>query len=456
MINDVTPPRLQQRAKPKVIEPLAKTPGPSVHQLAANEDPEFHASLLGEQAMAGMQSDPEPTSSLHNTAGESDSATTQSGTYGSALASTQPSKKPKQPSGDRPWYKPGWPLTRLQYMVIGAVFLVAAGSITTWALVHHTATPVATAPHKKAVKKAVPPPPIYSTLTGLQITDESLNKKPVTAVMIENSLDARPQSGLGSAGVVFEAVAEGGVTRFVALFQDTTPTNVGPIRSARPYYIQWMMGFDAAYAHVGGSPDALNDIKSWGVKDMNQFSNGGSYHRITTRPAPHNVYTGIDTLNQLESQKGYTSTYTGFTRKKEAASKTPNATTIDFKLSGPTYDPHFAYNATTNSYDRSEAGEAHMDANSNTQISPKVVVAIVVPMARGALDASGAYYSDYNPIGSGTAYVFQDGVLTQGQWNKASNSGALTFTDSAGKPLPLNPGQTWISAVTSTAGVVYK
>ena len=101
--------------------------------------------------------------------------------------------------------------------------------------------------------------------------------------MVENSLAARPQSGLSQAGVVFEALAEGGVTRFMALYQDTTPTNVGPIRSARPYFIEWAMGFDAAYAHVGGSPVALSDIKAWNVQDLNQFYYGGYYHRISSR-----------------------------------------------------------------------------------------------------------------------------------------------------------------------------
>jgi hypothetical protein len=216
------------------------------------------------------------------------------------------------------------------------------------------------------------------------------------------------------------------------------------------------MGFDAAYAHVGGSPLALQNIADWGVKDMNQFSNGAYFHRISSRPAPHNVYTGIGTLNELESKKGYTSTFTGFTRKTEAASKAPSATGIDFSLSGYTYNPHYDYVAATNSYNRSEAGQPHKDANGDTQISPKVVIAMVVPMAQTATTSSGSYYSDYNTIGSGVAYIFQDGVLTIGHWNKASNAGALSFTDDAGNPLPLNRGQTWISAVTTTSGVTYK
>jgi hypothetical protein len=263
--------------------------------------------------------------------------------------------------------------------------------------------------------------------------------------MIENSMDARPQSGLGQASVVFEAIAEGGITRFLALFQDTAPENIGPVRSARPYYIQWALGFDAAYAHVGGSPEALADIKAWGVKDLDQFANAGAYHRTAERAAPHNMYTSMAALNQLEASKGYTtSTFTGFVRKlKESPVKVPNAKTVDIAISGPLYNVHYDYNPATNSYNRSEGGAAHIDANTNTQISPKVVVALAMPYS---LAADGKH-SVYGVIGSGQAFVYQDGVATPVTWTKSSEKSQIIFTDAAGKPFALNPGQTWLTAV---------
>ena len=342
-----------------------------------------------------------------------------------------------------------WPPGRKEYITAAVVVLLAA--IGLFLVLHHSKPkPVV----KAAVVKVAPKPTtVASTLSGLQV-DPKLNKLPVTGVMIENSTDARPQSGLGQAMVVFEAVAEGGVTRFLGLYQDTSPGSVGPIRSARPYYIQWALGFNAGYAHVGGSPDGLADIKAWGVRDLDQFANSGAYDRVASRPAPHNVYTSITRLNQLEASKGYTSsTFTGFVRKKEAPAKTPTARSINLTLSGPIYNAHYDYDAATNSYNRSEGGAPQIDANTNTQISPKVVVAMVVPMSRGALDASGAYYSDYNVIGSGTAYIFQDGLVTTGQWTKSDNTTQITFTVAAGKPLELNPGQTWLTAVTDTSKV---
>ncbi len=330
------------------------------------------------------------------------------------------------------------------FCVGGGVYALTANKTPAKAPV--TAVKVVKKPAVVAVK------PIVSPLTGLPVTADQ-QKLPVTGVMIENSPDARPQSGLKDAGVVFEAIAEGGITRFLALYQEEMPGNIGPIRSSRPYYLQWELGFDAAYAHVGGSPDALADIKTWGVKDLDQFFNGNSYHRITTRYAPHNVYTSRQALLTLQDSKGYTtSTYTPLLRKAEAPSKTPTTTSIDFAISGYYYDVHYDYVAADNAYHRSEGGAPHMDFDSNTQLEPKVVVALVMPYS---LMADG-YHSVYNTIGSGKAYVFQDGILTTGTWSKTDMKSQFTFTDDAGKPLGLDPGQTWISAVGAATDVTYK
>lgn len=308
-----------------------------------------------------------------------------------------------------------------------------------------------TSPVSTTTKKA--PTTVASSLTGLQV-QPAINKLPITAVMIENSIDARPQSGLSSAGVVFEAIAEGGVTRFMALYQNNDQTSLGPVRSARPYYVAWAMGFDAAYAHVGGSPDALDDINNWNVKDMNQFYNGDYFQRVSFRDAPHNVYTTLAEMNSLENSKGYnSSSFTPWARKNDSPATNATATKISFSMSGPTYDPVYTYNPQTNSYLRSEDGAPQIDANTKAQLSPKVVIGIVLPLGQGALDASGAYYSDYQYLGTGNAYIFQDGVMTKGTWTKNNNSDQILFTDSNGKQLTLNAGQVWITAIANDSDV---
>jgi hypothetical protein len=296
---------------------------------------------------------------------------------------------------------------------------------------------------------------IASPLSGLQVNPDVANR-PVTGVMIENSTDSRPQSGLQEADVVFEAVAEGGITRFLALFQDKTTPYVGPVRSVRPYYIQWALGFDAAIAHAGGSGEALNDMKVWKVKDLDQFANGGSYKRISSRYAPHNLYTSIDALNQLESKKGYgKASFTGFARKAEEPSKTPEATGIDMKISSSYFNSHYDYDAGSNSYKRFQAGQPHMmtdDSGKQTQLQPKVVVALIMSQGRETDDL----HTAYTTIGSGKAYVFQDGKVTEGTWKKGTNNEQFTFTNQSGEAVKLNPGQTWLTAVGDASYVTYK
>lgn len=310
-------------------------------------------------------------------------------------------------------------------------------------------------PVEEVSKKEVRPPvptTVASNLTGLQVEPE-LNEKPVTGVMIENSVDARPQAGLYDAGVVFEAIAEGGITRFLALYQDTAPESVGPVRSARPYYLDWNQGFDAAYAHVGGSPEALQRIKNEDIKDLDQSFNANYYQRVSNRYAPHNVFTSIAQLNELEKAKGYgKSNFTSFPRKKEQPSPQPTAKSITFNISSARFNVQYAYDAASNSYLRTLGGQPHTDEKTNKQIAPKVAIAMV--MNYGI--ARDGKHSIYNTIGNGQVYIFQDGAVTQGTWQKTGPSQQITFTDAAGAPIKLNPGQTWITAVNNTGSVTYQ
>ncbi|MGA3150086.1 MAG: DUF3048 domain-containing protein [Candidatus Saccharimonadales bacterium] len=305
------------------------------------------------------------------------------------------------------------------------------------------------------------PATVASPLTGVRVAP-ALAARPVTGIMIENSGDARPQSGLQDAGVVYEAIAEGGVTRFLALFQDSSPQYIGPVRSLRPYYIDYAAPFQASIVHVGGSPDALSEVGNGSFRNLDQFFNGNYFTRVNSRYAPHNVYTSFSQLDALNKSKGYnSSSFTSWPRKADKKLAVPTAKTIDFAISGPDYYAHYDYNAANNSYLRSEGGAAHMDLVSasdttGVQLDPKVVITIVVPLSNGALDASGAYYSEYADTGSGTVYVFQDGGVTVGTWNKAGIFDQLAFKDSSGNPIKLDAGQTWISLVASASEVSYK
>lgn len=375
----------------------------------------------------------------------------------------KPEEQPDKESGKEPkkrwWHKlSDWfmHLSKKQKIILVAaliliLFGIGAGA---YKLLQNDA-PIAKKNSSKQEKPAEPTT-VASTLTGRQVEPE-INQRHVTGVMIENSTDARPQAGLQEAGVVFEAIAEAGITRFLALYQDTDPENIGPVRSARPYYLDWLMGFDASYAHVGGSPTALENIRSLGIKDLDQSFNPNYYQRVSDRFAPHNVFTSIDQLRKLEQSKGYTSSeFIGFDRKKESKPKqnteTPpanSAKNIAINISSNLYNSSYVYQVESNSYLRSMAGAPHNDANGQ-QINPKVVVALVIPYSKNGI------YSVYGTLDGGQAFIFQDGVVTTANWQKASKEGQIAFTDDAGKKIALNPGQTWITAISNSGQVTHQ
>jgi hypothetical protein len=439
------------RRKPKRIEPLEKEPQRSIHELAAEHEANEQ---LEEQAPA----EPSfvPPDEIVETANE---------------VNTTPVETPSQVKSRAGFFSPRWTLSKKWTIAaaVSSLLLVGGGGAAAYYLTRPTV--------KGGIYRSKNPPKpapkittVANTLSGLQV-DPSVNQRPVFGVMVENHYpDARPQSGIDQAGVVFEAIAEGGITRFLTLYQDNQPDYIGPVRSARPYYVQWCMSFDCAYAHAGGSPEALADIRAWGTKDLNDTQ--GIFWRISGRYAPHNLYTSIPKLGELAASRGYgAASFTGFSRKTEQPYKAPAAaptakkqtTTpdtrtaasgINLNISSGQYNARFDYDPATNSYKRSQGGAAHMVVNSagaQTQLRPKVVIAIITTYG-----VASDKHSQYGVVGSGQAFVFQDGTVTTGTWSKGDTTAPLTFTDSSGKPLPLNPGQTWITALSGTDRLAYQ
>jgi len=294
-----------------------------------------------------------------------------------------------------------------------------------------------------------PPATVPSPLTGIEVTPEQA-KRVVTAVTIENSVDARPQSGLQEAGVVFEAIAEGGITRFLAIYQEARPTNIGPIRSARPYYVEWAAGFGAAYLHSGGSGEGLALIRTLGVKDLDHGRYSGRIaDRVSNRFAPHNVYSNADKIDSLNNELGFTSSeFTPFERKEDTpptVEAPATAAKIDFNISSANYNTSYSYVPESNSYLRVMAGLPHKDQESGKQINPKVVVAMITTYGIHP----NRIHSVYGTTAGGEVLVFQDGKVTKGTWKKETQRASLQFFAADGKPLAINAGQTWITPIQS-------
>lgn len=335
---------------------------------------------------------------------------------------------------------------RTRSIVGVGVFLITSAAAVAYALLIQPLPPIDTTP-----LATHPKPKYYSPLTGLKVQQQSDETKPVTAIMIENSPDARPQSGLKQAEVVYEAIAEGGITRFLCLYQQNKPQLIGPVRSVRPYYLDWARPYDASIAHVGGSSLALQQVRNGSWRDIDQFFNGAYYWRASDRYAPHNVYTSFAKLDALNKAKGFKhSNPKPFLRADPDPAKKVTARTIQVRISGPLYDSSYRYNAKNNNYIRYEGGVQHKDREKGV-ITPTAVVILGVDMA---IKWEDTYRETVKTIGSGKATIFQNGEVIKATWHKDSQSRGLSFTDADGKSVALTRGQTWITAIPNGSGNV--
>jgi hypothetical protein len=362
-----------------------------------------------------------------------------------------------------PKNKKQWAIT-----IAAAVLLLGSSGFALYWFIIKKEAPVVIQPEPEPEPEPEPIPTTEtSKVSGRQIPIGD-NAKPIYAIQIENSPEARPQSGLKEADIISEAVAEGGITRFNAIFHDFVPANIGPIRSLRPYYIDWFLPYNAPIVHAGGSPEALSDIRSLGVQDMEHGVNGAYFRRVSNRYAPHNLYSTGSQMLDLYTKKGYSNgDFTGLIRKEipketdetEEATETtptpapaPTAKTINLKISSTLYNVSYSYDAATNKYLRAQGGGPHIDAESGQQLQTDVVI---VPVMSKKIHPD-RVHTQYGSVGSGKVFVFQDGGVIEGTWKKEARNTQWQLLDAAGAPIALNPGQTWFTMIDAAASVTYQ
>lgn len=297
------------------------------------------------------------------------------------------------------------------------------------------------------------------------------------AVMVENHSEARPQSGLSFADVVYEAVAEGGITRFMALFYcNMADIQVGPVRSARTYFLDWLGEYDALYAHVGGAntpgpADALSQIIRYGVKDLNQFSIGfpvfwRDYQRLGHPVATeHTMYSTTAKLWEIGAKRGWTATDSAGIRwdgkfipwkfKDDKGGGSATKITVNFWESQGAYNVTWKYDLAANSYKRDNSDSAHMDLDNNTQITAKNIVVQFERESNANDGYPGNVHLLYGTIGSGKALIFQDGNVLEGKWTKASRTARTKYVGQNNKEIEFNRGPIWIQTVPEGSKVSY-
>lgn len=328
-----------------------------------------------------------------------------------------------------------------------------------WAFYSHNRPTDGVSVIEHITRKIKKPRTAPSPLTGVAVAPE-VAAKPIVGVVIENlNPDARPQSGLSEAGVVYEALAEGGITRFLAFFLDNRPPSIGPVRSLRTYFVDWSLEFNSPVAHAGGNADALDQVGPLNLKDINALNGGPSqyFFRTTDRYAPHNLYTTGAKLDGALAADGYTkpTSFAVSPRKIDAPTASPAHGDINIDYSYNGYQVEYKYNQACNCYDRFLGGAPHVDRNSDKQIQVKNVVVEYMPTSYGYTRLPGEQTVMMSTPGTGKAIVFRDGGAVEGTWGKSGHADRTKLLDAAGKEIPLNKGSTWYAIVPTTKTVTY-
>ena len=300
-------------------------------------------------------------------------------------------------------------------------------------------------------------------------------------VMMENHIESRPQSGLSSADVVYEAVAEGGITRFLAIFYCNDARNIGPVRSARTYFLDWVSEYGdyPLYAHVGGAntpgpANALGQIEDygWGLyNDLSQFSEHLSYPIFKRVEQPngrgvateHTMFSTTEGLwkvaatkrkltNINEDGNKWDEKFVKYSFKDDAkVAERPAAQKIhiepwkDYKE----YAIDWTYDKLSNLYKRNNAGKPHVDKNTNKQLTAKNIVVLVMFESRANDGYENNVHLLYKTKGTGKAYIFMDGKQTVGTWRKDNRTARTEIFDNLGSPVKFNRGNIWFEILPS-------
>lgn len=304
----------------------------------------------------------------------------------------------------------------------------------------------------KALKEEVIKKPLYERkIDGLMIEDSEKTDLFPVGVIIENNMEAWPLSGIEKAKIVYEFEAEAAIPRFLAIYTlDEKVDKIGPVRSARPYFIDMNLGYDALFAHIGGSPQALIDIKTFNVKDLNQFYYWANFWRSEDRGMPHNVYTSTELLqNALDERELEGPTiYDQWQYKDEEGIREQKKTEeedrdlikkIQVDFSNSVYKAIWQYNAEKNEYLRYQGDEKVLTMD-NQEVWAKNI--IVVQMDRQILDNEGR--RSFTTIGERDAYFFFDGTVIKGKYQKDEKTKREKFFTLNGDEIKLNRGITWI------------
>ncbi len=273
----------------------------------------------------------------------------------------------------------------------------------------------------------------------------------IVSVMYDNISESANRPGLEDASIVYEAPAEGGITRLMAIFDSSKEvTALGPIRSARPYFVEWASEYGGVYMHVGGSFEALRMLHASDLVDIDQIGAHERYfYRDESLSAPHNVFTSFTSWLQIGERFEVPSHHLMSWQYDELAPHEPKQQQVEI-VYWKGNEVAWAYNLDQNNYVRFLNGDRVLFSNGN-QIAASNIVVMAVPTA--VIDSIGRLRLD--TTGSGPATIYRNGEAIDARWIKDSAEARTRFVSTDQTEVVLNAGTTWIEVIPSLDDVTY-
>lgn len=287
--------------------------------------------------------------------------------------------------------------------------------------------------------------------------DVDIKKEPelpgAVLVMVDNYVKARPQSGLDKADIVYEMMAEGGITRYMAVYYSEKADVIGPVRSARYYFVELAKGYNAPLAHAGGSQEALALIQRINIKDLDEIYNAGGYFwRDNKEKMPHNLYTGTDKLIKGANKKGYkVIPPPTIIRGNIDLNKAKDGENFAIDYSAGTYKYLVSWQYNGMEYERFINNKPHV-MRDGTNITADNVIVISAQTSTYIKD--GVPLSDIKIVGKGKAQYFINGQMFTGGWVKESSPKPLIFLDEKGENVIIKEGKVWVQVVPNIESVI--
>jgi len=341
--------------------------------------------------------------------------------------------------------------TRLAVALVSTALLLAACSSGAGG----GTTTVGATPDATADRAGAPEPVVPSTWPLTGVASDELVNRPALAVKIENSREARPQTGLEAADVVWEEVVEGGVTRYIAVYHSQQPEVVGPIRSVRPMDAHIVAPLVGLMVFSGGQPPFVDAVAASGLQVVSNDRGDAGFARSSDRRAPHNVYGTLaeftaqadaEHLNSPAEQFAFASDV----ESASTAAGTP-AANLSLRMSGYS-SPSWAWDEASGRYLRSEGTTPAVSVTGEQLGATSVVVLSVDIFNTEFVDPAGTPVPETQVIGTGEALVVSGGKSVPATWSKESSSAPTTLTGADGQPVRLAPGNTWVELVPSDGG----